>query len=110
MCRCLVAGIILLATTGAEVSSKGVDRAAKVCRRSCTAALGECVTSAEQERTTRLAACKSGAADRRDCQREAARAAHATGRACRNLRKGCTACCRASARVARPCTSRASAT
>jgi len=80
----------LLGSVPAEAAS-----AAKVCRRSCTAALGECVTSAKQERTTRLDACKSGTADRRACQRNAARAAHATGRACRNLRKGCTACCRA---------------
>ena len=81
---------VLLGRVPAEAAS-----AAKVCRGTCTAALGECVTGAKQERTTRLAACTSGAGHRRACQREAARAVHATGRACRNLRKGCTACCRA---------------
>ncbi|HXJ34199.1 MAG TPA: Ig-like domain-containing protein [Candidatus Eisenbacteria bacterium] len=80
----------LLGRVPAEAAS-----AAKVCRRSCTAAIGECLAGAKQERTARLAVCTSGAADRRTCQREVARAAHATGRACGKLRKGCTACCRA---------------
>lgn len=89
-CCYFAAVIILLGRVPAEAAS-----AAKVCRRSCTTALGECVASAKQERSTRLAACKSGTTDRRACQRKAAHAAHATGRACRSLRKGCTACCRA---------------
>src|SRR5262249_46013083 len=86
----LVITLGLLGRLPAEAAS-----AAKVCRSSCIAALGERLATAKQERTVRMAACTSGAADRRACRRETTRAAHATARACRTLRKGCTACCRA---------------
>ncbi len=68
----------------------------RVCTKSCSKALRECVSGAKQERATLRGACTDGAGGRA-CRQRASVTARAVAGACRALHQQCRSCCQAGA-------------